>query len=147
MILLGIILFFGIVAYVLSITETPVHLDNQNKPITSQDGLEDVIKEETTQDIVEKNNLELERKLLDVDFIEEGAPFDEPINYDLIDKKTLDVKEEIDKPSAIEEFQNTEGGRQLTEHIAKVVELHPDSKKHLTKRQRKTVDKIVKEKK
>lgn len=124
--LLGIILFFGIVAYVLSITETPVHLDNQNKPITSQDGLEDVIKEPSTEDIVLENNLVLKKKLLDVNF---------------------DKKEEIDKPSATEEFQNTEGGRQLTEHIKNVVQLNPDSKKHLQKRERKTLKKIVESKK
>lgn len=45
------------------------------------------------------------------------------------------------------EFKDTAGGRQLTEHIAEVIQLNPNSKKHLTKRQRKTVDKIVKEKK
>jgi hypothetical protein len=146
-ILIGILLFFGLVAYVLSKTEVPEYLDNQNKPITSQDGLEDVIKEPSTEDIVLENNLVLKKKLLDVDFIEKGAQFDEPINYDLIDKKTLDVKEEIDKPSATEEFQNTEGGRQLTEHIKEIVKLNPDSKKRLTKRSRNTVDKIVKEKK
>ena len=44
-------------------------------------------------------------------------------------------------------FKDTAGGRQLTEHIAEVIQLNPNSKKHLTKRQRKTVDKIVKEKK
>ena len=142
-IIIIVLLLLGFIVYSIYPAISAPH----SSELTTQDGLEDVIKEETTQDIVEKNNLELERKLLDVDFIEKGAPFDEPINYDLIDKKTLDVKEEIDKPSATEEFQNTEGGRQLTEHIVKVIELHPDSKKHLTKRQRKTVDKIVKEKK
>ena len=119
MILFGIILFFAIVAYVLAKTEVPVYLDKDNKPITTQDGLEDVIKEETTQDIVEKNNLELEKKLLNVDFVE--------------------------KPK--EEFKDTVGGRQLTEHINEVIELNPASKKRLTKRQRNTVDKIAKEKK
>lgn len=116
-ILLGVILFFGLVAYVLSKTEVDVHLDSDNKPITTQDGFEDVIKEE----VIEATTVTTD---------------------DFIDKKT-----EIDKPSATEEFQNTKGGRQLTEHISKVIELHPDSKKHLNKRQRKTVDKIVKEKK
>ena len=34
-IFIGVLIFFVLVAYVLSRTETPVHLDNQNKPITT----------------------------------------------------------------------------------------------------------------
>ena len=56
-----------------------------------------------------------------------------PINDDFVEKEV--------------EFKDTAGGRQLTEHIAEVVQLNPNSKKHLTKRQRKTVDKIVKDNK
>ena len=62
-IFIGVLIFFVLVAIVLSKTETPVYLDDQNKPITSQDGLEDVITE-TTKDIVNNNNIELEKKTI-----------------------------------------------------------------------------------
>jgi hypothetical protein len=119
-IFIGILIFFVLVAIVLSKTETPVYLDDQNKPITSQDGLEDVIKEKVKEEVIETTTVTTD------DFVEKGAPFDEPIDYG---------------------FKHTEGGKQLTEHIAKVIELNPNSKKHLNKRQRKTADKIVKDKK
>lgn len=70
--------------------------------------------------------LVIEKTPTNDDFIEKETLFDEPINYD---------------------FKDTVGGRQLTEHIAEVVQLNPNSKKRLNKRERKTVDKIVKEKK
>lgn len=108
-ILLGVLFFFILVAYALSKTKVDVHLDSDNKTITSQDDLEDVVKEE------------------------------------IIEATIITTDDFVEKP--VEEFKETVNGRQLTEHIAEVIELHPDSKKHLNKRQRKTVDKIVKEKK
>jgi hypothetical protein len=143
-IFIGVLIFFVLVAIVLSKTETPVYLDDQNKPITTQDGLEDVVIDEktihvkvhekdrvkkTTQEIVEDNNLKLKKEIL-----EKETPFDEPIDY------SFEKKEET---SSVDELK---GVRTLTDHIATVIELHPDSKKRLTKRERKTVDKIVKEK-
>ena len=114
-IFIGVLIFFLLVAIVLSKTETPVYLDNQNKPITSQDGLEDVITDE-------KN-----------------------IKEEVIEATVITTDNFVEKP--VEEFKDTVGGRQLTEHIAEVIQLNPDSKKHLNRRQRKTVEKIVKEKK
>jgi hypothetical protein len=111
-IVIGLAIFLLISAIVLSKTETPVHLDGANKPITSQDGLEDVIKEP-----VVNTDIVLDKKELEVEFVEK--------------QPTKKLK----------------GIRQLSDHIATVVENNPDSKKHLNKRQRKTVDKIVKEKK
>jgi hypothetical protein len=121
-ILLAIIIFFGLVAYVLSKTETPVYLDDQNKPITTQDGIEDVVTDEKTVHV----------KTHDKDRVKE----------EIIETTTVTTDDFIEK-----ETKQPEGVRQLTEHIASVVELNPNSKKHLNKRQRKTVEKIVKEKK
>lgn len=131
-IFIGVLIFFVLVAIVLSKTETPVYLDDQNKPITSQDGLEDVIVDEKTIHVKTHDKDRVKEEVIEAaivtadDFVEKDAPFDESVDYG---------------------FKHTEGGRQLTEHIASVVELNPNSKKHLNKRQRKTVDKIVKEKK
>ena len=133
MILLGIILFFVLVAIVLSKTDTPVYLDDQNKPITTHNGLEDVVVDEKTIHVKTHDKDRVKEEVIEATVI---------TTNDFVDKKT-----EIDVPSATEEFQNTVGGKQLTEHIASVIQLHPDSKKHLNKRQRKTVDKIIKEKK
>lgn len=132
-IFIGVLIFFVLVAIVLSKTETPVYLDDQNKPITTQDGLEDVIVDEKTIHVKTHDKDRVKEEIIEATVI---------TTDDFVDKKT-----EIDAPSTTEEFQNTVGGRQLTEHIAKVIELNPDSKKHLNRRQRKTVEKIVKEKK
>jgi hypothetical protein len=79
---------------------------------TTQDGIEDVIKDE----VVEKEII-LQKEVLNVEFVK---------------AKTAE------KPKKV---------RQLSEHIATVVENNSNNKKQLNKRQRKTVDKIVKEKK
>jgi hypothetical protein len=131
MILLGIILFFVIVAIVLFKTETPVYLDDQNKPITTQDGLEDVVIDEKTVHV----------KTYDKERIKE-----EVIEATIITTDDF-VKEETVNDTTTEEFKNNIGGKKLTEHIAEIIQLNPNSKKHLTKRHRKTVDKVVKEKK
>lgn len=109
---IGLIVFLLLSAIVLSRTETPVHLDGVNKPITSQDGLEDAIKEPVVD-----TNIVLKKKELDVEFV---------------------------KPETI---KKAKGVRQLSDHIASAVESNPEAIKKLNKRQRKTVDKIVKEKK
>jgi len=83
---------------------------------TTQDGLEDVVKKETTIDIVGKNNIKLKNNI---------------------------VKDIIEKCPTHE----TEGVRQLSEHIKDVIQKNPEKVKRLNKRERKTVDKIVKEKK
>jgi len=121
-IFIGVLIFFVLVAIVLSKTETPVYLDDQNKPITTQDGLEDVIVDEKTVHV----------KTHDKDRVKE----------EVIEAAIVTADDFVEKKAT-----QPEGVRQLNEHIAKVIELNPDSKKHLNKRQRKTVDKIVKEKK
>jgi hypothetical protein len=143
-IIITIIVGILITTYYLSKAQIDVFLDKDNKPITTQDGIEDVVIDEktihikvhekdrvkkTTQEIVEDNNLKLKKEIL-----EKGTPFDETIDY------SFEKKEET---SSVDELK---GVRTLTDHIATVIELHPDSKKRLTKRERKTVDKIVKEK-
>jgi hypothetical protein len=143
-IIITIIVGILITTYYLSKAQIDVFLDKDNKPITTQDGIEDVVIDEktihvkvhekdrvkkTTQEIVEDNNLKLKKEIL-----EKETPFDEPVDY------SFEKKEET---SSVDELK---GVRTLTDHIATVIELHPDSKKRLTKRERKTVDKIVKEK-
>lgn len=121
-----VLLFLGLIVY----TIYPAISAPHSSEFTTQDGLEDVVKEETTKDIVDKNNIELEKKLLDVDFVERGAPFDEPINYSF--------KEKEEKCPTHE----TEGVRQLSEHIKDVVQKTPEKVKRLTKREKKVVKKI-----
>jgi hypothetical protein len=143
-IIITIIVGILITTYYLSKAQIDVFLDKDNKPITTQDGIEDVVIDEktihikvhekdrvkkTTQEIVEDNNLKLKKEIL-----EKETPFDEPVDC------SFEKKEET---SSVDEIK---GVRTLTDHIATVIELHPDSKKRLTKRERKTVDKIVKEK-
>lgn len=90
---------------------------------TTQDSIEDVITDENTIYVKQHKK---------------------GIKKEIVEATTITTNDFVEKEI---EFKDTAGGRQLTEHIAKVIELNPNSKKHLTKRQRKTVDKIVKEKK
>jgi len=121
MILVAIIVIFLFVGYFAFKTETPVHLDGNNQPITSQDSIEDVVTDENT----------LHVKVHEKDRIKEEK----------IEAATVTTEDFI----PVEE--ELKGVRVLSDHIAKVIELNPNSKKRLTKRERNTVDKIVKEKK
>jgi len=82
---------------------------------TTQDGIEDVITKKITKDVDNKNNIELENKLLNVDFVEkEKCPTHE-----------------------------TKGVRQLSEHIKDVIQKEPTKVRSLKKRERKTVSKTI----
>lgn len=119
-IIITIIIGLLITAYYLSKSEIDTFLDENNQPITSQDGLEDVITDEKT----------LHVKVHQKDRIKE-----EKIETTTITTGDFVEKEEVPK-----------GVATLTDHIAKVIELNPNSKKRLNRRERNTVDKIVKEK-
>ena len=110
-----------ITTYYLAKSEIDTFLDENNQPITSQDGLEDVVTDDKTIHV----------KVHDKDRVKEEK----------IEATTITTDDFI----PVEE--ESKGVRTLTDHIAKVIELNPNSKKRLTKRERKTVDKIVKEKK
>lgn len=120
MVLVSILLVLAIISGIVFMIYPTINTPNEQE-LTTHDGLEDVVVDEKTIHV----------KTHDKDRVKE----------EVIETVTATTDDFI----PVEE--ELKGVGVLTDHIAKVIELHPNSKKHLTRRERKTVDKIVKEKK